>query len=101
MKIKKVKNNSFMYFCPGCGNYHTVVIKPNVNQSGASWDWNKSFSQPTFTPSILEKIEFTGGRKTPIICHHFVREGKIEYLTDCTHFKKGQNVEMVDIRNEP
>lgn len=32
----------------------------------------------------------------PKVCHSFVRNGKIEYLNDCTHELAGQTVELLD-----
>ena len=33
----------------------------------------------------------------PYVCHSFVREGKIEFLGDCTHALKGQTVDLNDV----
>ena len=31
---------------------------------------------------------------TPKVCHSFVRDGRIEFLSDCTHELAGQTVEL-------
>lgn len=33
----------------------------------------------------------------PYVCHSFVRNGRIEYLGDCTHHLKGQTVDLPDM----
>jgi len=30
-------------------------------------------------------------------CHSFVRDGRIEFLSDCTHALKGQTVDLPDL----
>jgi hypothetical protein len=42
---------------------------------------------PTFEPSILVE----GARSR---CHSFVREGRIKFLSDCTHELAGQTVDL-------
>ena len=31
------------------------------------------------------------------VCHHFIRDGKIQFLGDCTHALRGQTVDLPDI----
>lgn len=104
-----------MFFCPGCkcGHVITVSLKPGE----ATWHWNGDVDAPTITPSILyqtghnvpghkqgescwctynaehpEKASaFTCGQ-----CHSYVKEGNIEFLSDCTHELKNQTVPLPD-----
>jgi hypothetical protein len=77
------------FYCPGCKCDHGVWVNPHSN-GGAKWDWNGSLDKPTFTPSLLVR----SGENT--ICHSFITDGRIGYLSDCTHELAGQNIEMVD-----
>lgn len=87
---------SATFMCPACGYGHTV----NVNQPG-SWGWNGSIELPTLTPSILLRtgsavdpnfVDEPSDR--PKICHSFVVDGKIQYLSDCDHAFAGQTVDL-------
>jgi hypothetical protein len=35
--------------------------------------------------------------KSVVRCHSFVREGKIEFLNDCTHEHAGQTLDLLDV----
>lgn len=104
------------FVCPGCEFYHVVIIKGN-GSPGPVWGYNGNEKAPTFSPSllvrwvsvpdVLEEDEngklVTGpdgkvkGAKNEI-CHSFIREGKIQFLNDCTHKLKGQTVELNEIK---
>lgn len=96
-KIQKC-GEYLMFQCPACGCCH----EPN-NQ----WQFNGDLDKPTFRPSILvtgtvpvtdEQIErIMAGEKiepVPTRCHSYVTDGKIEFLSDCTHAMAGQTVEI-------
>lgn len=96
------------FHCPGCGNHHAI----HVGTGG--WWWNGSTEAPTFAPSVLatsghyipgrvsEHCWCTYNREHPnepdpfvcYRCHSFVREGKIEFLSDSTHELAGKTVEL-------
>jgi Family of unknown function (DUF6527) len=98
-KLIPIKKNGeivgYLFNCPGCGNSHAPYIRPHKSPSGASWEFNGNSEKPTFSPSILVRIERTDGSKTAI-CHSFVTDGKIKFLNDCTHALAGQTVEIPD-----
>lgn len=75
-----------MYHCPGCKCAHGLWIRPQMDRP--LWSWNGSFVRPTFSPSVLVRE----GDKT--VCHSFVRDGQIEFLSDCTHALAGKTVPM-------
>ena len=76
--------------CPGCHMLHGV----NVSREGVpKWTWNGSVVNPTFSPSILVQGDFGVDRKL-LTCHSFVRDGRIEFLNDCTHSLAGKTVPM-------
>jgi hypothetical protein len=61
------------------------------------WEWNGSIDKPTLRPSILvstvayHDAHFSIPKK---VCHSFVTDGCIEFLSDCTHELKSRTVEM-------
>ena len=81
--------SSLWWWCPGCDDAHRIITP--------RWSWNRSSEAPTFSPSVLCTAtwgdEFGGDRR----CHCFVRDGKIQFLGDCTHRLAGQTVEMVEL----
>lgn len=70
-------------------------VLPVTGQRG--WGFNGSVERPTFTPSILARFNFNNGVPHGI-CHSFVREGKIEFLSDCTHESAGKTIELPEIK---
>lgn len=57
---------------------------------GPAWTWNASLSAPTFDPSVL----LQGGPPGTPRCHSFVRDGRIEFLSDCEHPLAGKTVDL-------
>jgi hypothetical protein len=79
------------------------------------WGYNGNSAAPTFTPSVLATkghymqghagpecwctYEARTGRKSPFtcgVCHSFVTDGQIQFLSDCTHALAGQTVSLPD-----
>jgi hypothetical protein len=87
---------AYAFYCPGCKNNHAPYIKPYQAPNGSSWQFNGDLESPTFNPSILTKVERSDKTKT-MICHLFVKDGWIQYLSDCTHELAGQTIEMLDV----
>jgi hypothetical protein len=88
----------YLFHCPGCGNPHAVFIAPHKSPSGATWTFNGDMFRPTFSPSILQRIEYTSGKVN--ICHSFVTDGNIIFLPDCTHKMAGKTVPLLDVIEE-
>lgn len=91
----------FGHWCPGCGCGHEIAVTKK-NASGASWSYNGDPQKPTFAPSINIKINHPGHQHyrpglATNVCHYFIRDGKIEFLGDCTHALRGQTVDLPDI----
>jgi hypothetical protein len=103
------------FYCPGCKCDHGVWIQ-KTEKNNSVWLFNGDMNNPTFSPSILirsvawpdrpEKddqgnyILGDDGRikgAKDVVCHSFVRDGKIEFLGDCTHELKGQTVILEDV----
>jgi len=93
MKIKQ--NDELLRFhCPGCKCDHAVQ---HNSDPGPNWTWNGSYTNPSFTPSILVTYDGTDAGTNgapPARCHSFVTDGRIEFLSDCTHGLAGQTVAL-------
>jgi hypothetical protein len=76
-----------VFHCPGCEYSHPFEIEATDGSGG--WIWNGSMDAPTFSPSLL----IHGGGSSPR-CHSFVTDGRIQFLSDCTHKLAGQTVEI-------
>ncbi|WP_407649406.1 DUF6527 family protein [Brevibacillus composti] len=86
MKIGQFSDGLKVFFCPGCQMHHGFDSR---------WFFNGDFERPTISPSYLVTI----GRHPdpPDRCHSFVRDGQIEFLSDCTHSLAGQTVDLPDV----
>lgn len=99
------------FWCPGCEMAHGVGIGSGP---APRWTYNGNPEKPTFAPSILvrydhwtppatdpgiaEKIRSGAIKQTQVhdVCHSFVRDGRIQFLGDCTHKLAGQTVDLPD-----
>lgn len=81
---------NFMFECPGCNMGHVVYVG-TAAANGSKWSFNGNKEKPTFTPSLLVTWTLRGDNK---ICHSFIRDGRIQFLNDCTHSLKGQTVDL-------
>ena len=80
----------YAFHCPACDALHSFSV-----ESG-KWTFNGDEASPTFSPSL--RVSWTQGREfTPMVCHLFVKKGKIEYCSDSTHAMAGKTVDMVDV----
>lgn len=69
----------------------TVMI--NLTGPHPVWSWNGNKVAPTISPSILTQLPWGPERKT--ICNHvFIRGGRIQYLSDCTHEYAGITMDL-------
>ncbi len=99
--LRTIEGGRLGFMCPGCREMHQVRVRPAPSPS---WDFNGDHDRPTFTPSILvrwsepsdvpEEFDDTSKDKQ-MICHSFVRDGKIQFLADSTHKLAGQTVPLV------
>lgn len=111
-KLRSVGGGGLMFRCPGCGEAHQVLVGQGP---GPRWGYNGNADRPTFTPSVLVRsghfaegrqgkdcwctFEERTGREAPFacrVCHSFVTDGRIHFLSDCTHALAGQTVELPD-----
>lgn len=83
----------YTYRCPGCQMLHVLATGKGDRPR---WTFDGNFQVPTFSPSVLVTWETPNGRRC---CHHFIREGKIQFLGDCTHNLANQTVPMIPYHN--
>ncbi len=88
-KIIKSKDK-YLFYCPGCEREHAF---------DSTWRFNNDYEKPTVTPSVL--VQYPWGKNKGIKrCHSFIADGKLHYLTDCSHSLAGQTVGMAEIDME-
>lgn len=86
----------YSFYCPGCERCHTVRVGEGQNIQGWTFDGNEDY--PTFSPSILvHDVKNAETDPTPLICHSFVKDGKIQFFNDCSHSLAGKTVDMISI----
>lgn len=84
-KLRVTDNDTLLFYCKGCKEYHAVNAK--------GWNFNENYDKPTFIPSIL--VTWGDDRR----CHSFIKNGKIQYLSDSTHGLAGQTVDLEDVKD--
>lgn len=94
MKFHTTNEGSVTWFCPGCDEYHMAHVEPAPDgRKRPVWQWNRDLEKPTLSPSV----KVTGGRASgETRCHVYIRDGKIQFLGDCTHALAGQTVDVPD-----
>lgn len=109
------KQIGFMIFCHACKCGHGFLVKSGI--PGRDWTFDGNMEKPTFNPSMLvrgtmypsggqmpnddELAQLKAGKDfgpemRPYICHSFVHNGKIQYLSDCTHKFANQTINLED-----
>lgn len=87
---------SLWLWCPGCEDAHRVTV-----DAPGCWTWDGDEAAPTISPSILVSSHQTfDADNNPVDtprCHSFLRGGRWQFLTDCTHSLAGQTVPMVPL----
>ena len=88
-------SGNWMFFCPGCKCGHSIRTGPST---GPRWSFNGDLIAPTIEPSVLVTGSVTNAETGEDVhdmrCHSFVREGQIQFLSDCTHALAGQTVPL-------
>jgi len=94
-KINHVPNDGgpdYIFECPACGCSHGIWNKMPDGTHG--WDFDGNMEHPTISPSIYVE---SGDEHGHTICHSFVKNGMIQYLSDCTHELAGKTIELSEI----
>lgn len=106
-KLRNTSDNGLMFWCPGCDGAHKIQ---HGEGAGPRWGWNGNADKPTFTPSVLvsgtaplTQAQYENWcenkvlpEPVPSVCHSFVTDGRIQFLSDCTHAMAGQTVDLAD-----
>ena len=82
------------------GDYKLLAVVPQ--EDGPHWEWNRSTSAPTLSPSIRNHYpEQPATSWHPVVpafcCHSFVENGNVRFLDDCTHELAGKTVALLDL----
>ncbi len=114
-KLRSVEGGGLSYWCQGCKGHHMIRYGEGP---GERWGWNGDVDAPTFTPSVLTtnghylNTHVPGARCWCIYnaeypeqahpftcqrCHTFIRNGMVEFLSDCTHEFAGQTLPLPDL----
>lgn len=96
--LRGSEGGGLLFFCPGCRTVHGIKYG---NGPGPRWSYNGNPEAPTFSPSVLVQtgravdpsFEAQPG-DPPEICHSFVTDGRIQFLSDSTHALAGQTVDI-------
>lgn len=126
MKIKRFSSGvaaGYSFYCPGCEERHVYYTEwdPAYPHHKPTWHFNGNEQVPTFSPSLLntgirhktmtddefvqydELVEEKGHRagledpRFRSVCHLFLTDGMLEFLSDCTHSLAGQRVPLPDL----
>jgi len=95
-KLRSAADGGLLFWCPGCDGAHQVKVGTGA---GPRWGYNGNPDRPTFTPSVLVRyngLDADTPDGIPSVCHSFVTDGRIQFLSDCTHHLAGQTVDLPD-----
>ncbi len=85
---KKIFNSEgsrdFYFHCPGCETSHKFWI----DGKEPSWTFNDDFDKPTIRPSYKVQARH--------LCHSWITNGEIHFLSDSTHHLKAKLVPLPD-----
>jgi hypothetical protein len=91
MKARRTDDGKVAVRCPGCGNVHAMDSR---------WSFNGDLAKPTFSPSVNASHEARPEDGIPAYrCHSFILDGRIKFLSDCTHAFAGQSMELPEWEN--
>jgi hypothetical protein len=59
-----------------------------------NWTWNGSVDLPTVKPSVLTRGSDKNGDH---VCHCWINDGKVQFLSDCSHEFANQTLDLLDV----
>lgn len=89
-----------MLHLPGPLPNRILPVMIGGTRSGTpNWTWNGCVDSPTVKPSILTRggCYDASGEYLEHVCHSFVNDGQVQFLTDCTHELSGKTMELLDV----
>jgi Family of unknown function (DUF6527) len=85
----------FTFYCPGCEHHHVFIIFRGTGDGGITWQFDGNELKPTFSPSLLNNAKNNPYHVPHMpVCHLFLRNGVIDFLSDCTHSYAGKKVAL-------
>lgn len=110
-KLRGLEGGRVAFMCPGCSQMHQVAVRADGQNVSGAWGFNHNPDAPTLSPSVLvtgparwmtddEHARAMQGERIDLPqmrCHSFVRDGRIEFLGDCTHSLASRTVELPDL----
>lgn len=96
-KLRTAEGGHILFWCPGCDRAHMIRVASTDRPGG--WGFNGDHENPTFTPSVLVTYNGTDAGiegAPPALCHSFVTNGRIQFLSDCSHGLAGHTVDLPD-----
>lgn len=82
-KVKEFGDYRYGITCLACGCGHMLK----------GWTFNGDMEQPTFSPSLLV-TGYLNAENPDGVCHSYITDGKIQYLSDSTHKLAGQTIDL-------
>jgi hypothetical protein len=103
----RVRDNRVSIICPACRDLDVANGYTDAAAGGVAgvhevpfgangWSFDGNVGSPTLVPSLKLTYTITGETAPTFVCHSFVRNGRIEYLGDCTHAMAGQTVDLLE-----
>lgn len=104
----RVWKNLVTVICPACRDLEIARGYTDPKDGGVAgehavpfggehgWSFDGNLERPTLSPSLLLTYTFGDGR-AQYVCHSFVRDGRIQFLGDCTHELRGQTVDLPEL----
>jgi hypothetical protein len=93
--LHQYNDYTLTFDCPGCKIGHVVYLNHPGNIHHPGWGWNNDVNNPTFSPSLLVEFPWWNGEAyDQKRCHSFIRDGQIQFLSDCTHELANQTVPL-------
>jgi len=82
---------SLWFICPACSTRDDAPEDTGMTRiTVPPWDWNGNLAAPTVEGSVLTV-------QGKYICHSFIRQGQIEFLSDSTHTLAGTTVDLPEL----
>lgn len=79
--------SQLQFMCPGCNELHAL---------NTTWSFNGDLEKPTVSPSVLVRGWLNENYPNGI-CHSFIKDGQIQFLSDCSHELKNTTVDLPNI----
>lgn len=91
------KDGHLYYHCPGCKGCHAIPVLIGKKED-KHWEWNGDLEKPTVAPSVKHFYPDSHYQAHPglahFCCHYHIRNGNIEYCSDCSHDHNGKTVPL-------